>query len=241
MRNLMSSALFSLPFLGYQPVNISNGEPAITAGNLAKQTILGAPFTWPWNRANFTVLIGGTTDDFGNPIPATQDYNIPLPKFGFLEKVWLLDSNGKVMEIKVKLALSWESVIQRPASIAAQTVNDDGTVTLRLNTVPDGPYTLSGCYQMVPPTISSLASSWAPIPDQYGYIYEWGFLAFVSMLTKDARSPAFMQRFIAHLLGAQDGLTATQRNIFVGNFLEVLTEPQRATSNVQQGQAARQA
>jgi len=238
-RNVMSSALFALPFLGYQPVNVSNGEPAITAANLTKQTILGAPFVWPWNRTNFTAQIT-TTDDAGNPIVPSQDVDVMMPNFGFLEKVWLTDNTGKVTEIKVKLALSWESSVQRPASVAAQQIDEDGTVTLRLNAVPNQAYTLAGCYQKIPPAISSLASSWAPIPDQLGYIYEWGFLAFVAMLTKDVRQPQFMQRFIAHLLGAQDGLTATQRNIFVGNFLEVLTEPQRATAGVQQGQAARQ-
>lgn len=239
MRNVMSSALFSLPFLGYQPVNISNGEPAVTAANLTKQTILGAPFTWPWNRGSFSVQVT-TTDEAGNPVVPAQDYDVMLPDFGFLEKVWLTDSTGKVTEIKVKLALSWESSVQRPASVAAQEIDEDGTVTLRLNAIPDKAYMLSGCYQKIPPTISSLASSWAPIPDHLGYITEWGFLAFVSMLTKDIRHPIFMQRFIAHLLGAQDGLTATQRNIFVGNFLDVITEPQRATSGVQQGQASRQ-
>ena len=53
-RNLQSSALFALPFIGYQPVNISNSEPAVTAANLTKQTILGPPFKWNYNRGEFS-------------------------------------------------------------------------------------------------------------------------------------------------------------------------------------------
>jgi hypothetical protein len=45
--------------------------------------------------------------------------------------------------------------------------------------------------------------------------------------------------FTSHLLGHQDGLTQSQKNIFVGNFLQVLTEPQRAQATTQQGITAR--
>jgi hypothetical protein len=227
-RNIMSSALFSLPFLEYQPVNISNGEPAITAANLTKQTMLGAPFTWAWNRGNFSF---NTTGD--------QNYTVTVPNFGFLEKVWVQDEKGNVIEIKIVLGLAAESHVQRPASIAAQQIDDD-SVLFRLNALPDKAYTVNGFFQLAAMWMSSMASSWTPIPDYLSYIYDWGFLSNVAMLTKDARFPIFAQRFTSHLLGAQDGLTATQRNIFLGNWTEVLTAPQRAQANVQQGTAARQ-
>jgi hypothetical protein len=239
-RNLMASCLYSLPFLGYQPVNVSNFEPAMTAANLTKQTMLGAPFSWPWNRDDFIVEIA-VTDISGNPIVPAQDYVVTMPNFGFLEKAWLTDAKGNVKEIKVVLGLASESSVQRPASVAAQYVSDtDGTVVLRLNAIPDQAYYLSGYFQRAPNLMTSLASSWAPIPDNLGYIYDWGFLYHVSMLTKDVRTQWFGQRFAAHLIGAQDGLTATQRNIFFGNFLDVLTEPQRAVQRSQQGVAAGQ-
>jgi hypothetical protein len=98
-RNLQSSALFSMPFLGYQPVNISNGEPAITAANLTKQTILGPPFKWNHNRASFSF----PTE------PNDQDYFLPLTDFGFLERVTLTDSKGVVKEIEIQQSLAAES------------------------------------------------------------------------------------------------------------------------------------
>jgi hypothetical protein len=239
-KNILSSALFALPFLGYQPVNISNGEPAVTAANLTKQTMLGPPFTWWWNRNQFTLPIP-TTDSNGNTIVPAQDYLLPVTDLGFLEKVWLQDGEGTITEIKVVLALAQESNVQRPASMAIHMTDPTtGELIVRLNTIPDQAYTLLGSYQMQAGVMTSTASKWSPIPDQSSYIYEAGFLSFVAMLTKDARAPMFRQQFAAHLLGAQDGLTATQRNIFIGNFLGVLTDPQRATLDTQQGVASRQ-
>lgn len=229
-RNIMSSALFALPFLGYQPVNISNGEPAITAANLTKQTVLGPPFAWPWNRNYFQQDITGDS----------QDYFFPLPDFGFLERASVTDGNGNVAEIKIRLALAEENHIQRPASVAVQLQDDSGNVLVRMNAIPDQEYTLKGTYQIAPILMSSLANTWAPIPDYLSYVYDWGFLSTVAMLTKDARFPIFVQRFMSHLLGAQGGLTSLQRNIFLGNWLEVMAAAQESQQTTQQSIVARQ-
>lgn len=234
-RNIMSSALFSMPFIGYQPVNISHQEPAVTAANITKQTILGPPFKWPWNRAAFRIELTTTDTTWG------QDYALELPDFNFCEKLTLTNpKSGEVRQItNVTEALTVESVVKRPSSAAMNVQEDDGFVTLRLNTLPDLPYVIDGYYQRAPVLMGSLANGWAPIPDHLGYIYDWGFLGFVSLLTKDARAPIFLGKFAAHLLGAQDGLSAMQRNIFLGNFLEVINAPMRDQLNTQQGTAAR--
>ena len=230
-RNLQSSALFSMPFIGYQPVNVSNSEPAVTAANLTKQTILGAPFKWPFNRASFTFLTE----------PGTQDYFLTISDFGFLERATVTDSSGKVNEIEIVQSLSVESVQKRPGSIAANITDGTDGITFRLNTLSpdDETYKIDGFYQKAPVLMSSMANTWSPIPDHLGYIYDWGFLSFVSLLTKDARFPIFGQRFTAHLLGAQEGLTALERNIFLGNFLQVMTASERAQMTTQQGVSAR--
>lgn len=232
-RNIQASALFSMPFLGYQPVNISNNEPAVTAANITKQTMLGPPFKWAWNRGDFHVDLDPTISDWG------QDYLLELPDFNFAEKIWLTDDKGKVIEIAIVQSLAAESIQKRPSSAAINKQDDSGNVTLRLNTLPDLPYAIDGLYQRAPVLMSSLANGWSPIPDYLSYIYDWGFLGFVSLLTKDARAPIFLSKFASHLLGAQDGLTATQRNIFLGNFLEVMGQTGREQLGVQQGAQAR--
>jgi hypothetical protein len=224
-RNITSSILYSLPFIGYQPADISYGEPAVTAANIVKQTMLGPPFRWPWNRFGFDVVLADT-----------QDYVVAAPNFGYLEQAWL----AGYKEIAIKTSLAAESAVQRPQSVAVQEQDDDG-MTLRVNSVPDKDYVLSGFYQGAPVTMTSLASGWAPIPDSLSYIYDWGFLGMLSMITKDIRQPLFLQKFVSHLLGAQDGITALQRNIFLGEWMAVLTAPQRAQSDLQQGTQARSA
>ena len=234
-RNIMASALFSMPFLNYQPVNVSNGEPAITAANLTKQTMLGPPFKWPWNRSSFHVDLPTGAALWG------QDYLFQLPDFHFVEKVWLTNpDDGKVTELtNIAQSLAAESIVKRPSSAAMNWQDDDGNVTLRLNAIPDLAYAVDGFYQRAPVLMSSLANTWSPIPDYLSYIYDWGFLGFVSLLTKDARAPIFLGKFASHLLGAQDGLTAMQRNIFLGNWLEVLGAPQREQLSTQQGTQSR--
>lgn len=234
-RNVQSSALFSMPFLNYQPVNVSNGEPAITAANLTKQTILGAPFKWPFNRGGFYVELDPTETSWA------QDYLFALPDFSFVEKLWLTNpADGKVNEItNIAQSLARESVQKRPSSAAMQLLDEDGNVTLRLNTLPDVPYIIEGFYQRAPVLVTSLANTWAPIPDHLSYIYDWGFLGFVSLLTKDARAGVFLSKFTSHLLGAQDGLTALQRNIFLGNFLDLMNQQGREQLATTQGAQAR--
>lgn len=230
-RNLQSSVLFALPFIGYQPANISNGEPALTAANIIKQTILGPPFKWPFNRGILAFDIDGSS----------QDYLVNQPNFGFLEQIWLTDNTSqKVKEIEVKRSLAAESSIQRPQSAAAQILDDEDNITFRLNAIPDTSYSVEAFFQQAPNWMASLACLWAPIPDHLAYIADWGFMGMLSMLTKDARSPIFMQKFVSHLLGAQEGLTQLERNIFLGGWLDVMTQQQSAQMTTQQGVAARQ-
>ena len=234
-RNIMASALFSMPFLNYQPVNVSNGEPAITAANLTKQTILGPPFKWPWNRGAFHVTLDANETAWG------QDYLFELPDFHFIEKLWLTnpgDNEAKEITNLVQ-SLAGETISKRPSSAAMNWMDNSGNVQLRLNTLPDVAYLIDGTYQRAPVLMTSLANSWYPIPDHLSYIYDWGFLGFVSLLTKDARAPIFLTKFASHLLANQDGLSATQRNIFLGNWLDVMSAPQREQLGVQQGAQAR--
>jgi len=233
-RNIQSSALFSLPYLNYQPVDISNAEPALTAANITKQTILGPPFRWNFNRASIHLALDTAAITWG------QDYPLPtVTDYGFLEQIWLTDpATGDKKEIEVRKALAEDNTVKRPGSASVQQDDENGII-IRLNSKPDAPYIIDGFYQRAAVTMTSLANTWGPLPDHKSYIYDWGFLGFVSLLTKDARAPIFLSKFTSHLLGEQDGLTALQRNIFLGNWLDLLTQQGRETMAVQQGAQAR--
>lgn len=222
-RNLAASAGFVRPFLGFQPIDIQGDDPALTAANIVKNTILGAPFDWKHNRSeiNFATVVG------------QQDYTLIAPDFGYMNRADLADADGTVHEIEIKTSLTRESAEERPGSIAAQRDDNQGNLMFRLNTRADAVYTGVIQYQRKSIPMTSLASTWAPIPDEQSHIFDWGFLFVLALLTKDSRAITFRDWFLSGLLGAQDSLDATQRNIFLANWLESMTQIERS-----QGRAA---
>lgn len=230
-RTLYSSLSYVRPFLGYEPLLIGGQEPALTAANKVKQKMLGAPLSWRWNRRQQDILCTNQ-----------QDYALVDPNFGFIEKFWLTDPDEdggerQVKEIPVMQNLSAESAVERPASACVLMDDNAGNLTVRLNNVPDKQYTLTVQSQNKARLLTSAASFWAPIPDELSYIYDEGFLAECCLLIKDARFPIFRQNFLSNLLSLQDGLDSTQRNIFIGDFLNEMRSFERAQLGTQKAVA----
>jgi hypothetical protein len=94
-------------------------------------------------------------------------------------------------------------------------------------------------YQRKPVAIQSLAGYWAPVPDEYQHIYNWGFLAMAAMLVNDPRMPMYSQKFVGHLLGAQSGLTEREINIFMSTYLMRTGQVAVSGLSAQQGVTAR--
>jgi hypothetical protein len=230
-QNLQATLNWCLPHLGYMPLTVGGMEPALSNANMVKQTILGPPFCWRWNR-------GTTTLNVSN---AAQDYIAALADFGFLEKVWI-DTDGQtdIKEFENVNVLSATREKSRPKQIAAQEDDGAGSITFRLMPIPSVDGVVTVLYQKKAILMTSLASFWDPIPDELSYIYNWGFLALSSILSNDPRFPIFNQKFLSHLLGNQQGLSEMQRNIFLGNWLEITKAAMVAQLKTQQGVAAQQ-
>lgn len=132
-------------FIEYAPLTAGiSAEPAVSIATMIRNTILNAPFTWPWNRAVATQAITANV----------QDYTLSLTDFGFLEKVSLTDSDGAKTEIKDVYntnALGLSSLVtgrgQRPASVSVMAVNYGADVTFRFMGTPDKTYTATFIYQ----------------------------------------------------------------------------------------------
>jgi hypothetical protein len=229
LENLSQTNVWTGPYVHFQPLAIGGQDPALANANLIKQTILGPPFVWPWNR----VETNGTACTAG-----TQDYTLSLPDFGFIEKAWI-QFGSEVKEVTNQRTLSRDSAQERPQFISVQKDDGAGNLTFRLSPTPNKAYTLTICYQRKSYPLLSLGSRWDPIPDELGYLYKYGYLGLSMMITGDARFPIFNDRFISHLLGAQDGLDEMQRNIFLSNWLDVMKQVQRASSHTQQGTVSR--
>jgi len=148
MYTLTQSINWAQTFVEYAPLNAGFGqEPAVSTATMIRSTFLTPPIAWPWNRATFTLS--------SPTVKGTQDYTVLLsaiPDFGFLEKVAILDSNGKYWEITDVYnnnPISLASEPQRPESACIFLISST-QITLRFMGVPNAAYTVTLIYQKKP-------------------------------------------------------------------------------------------
>lgn len=232
----MSSALtlqnainFATPILKNQPLQVSMQEPALTGGNIVLGAMLGPPMRWRFNRSEISFAI----------TPANTDYVRSVPTLGWIEATWLKDGSGTVHAMNGEVILPVDGNVARPGKLAPQFDDNQGNVTFRVDKTPDQNYTCYVDFQNKMKPMNSAASTWSPVPDEFEYIFNHGFLALMSLLVNDARFPIFENYFIARLLGAQDGLGEQARNIFLMNWANAMSTLKRADGAVTQGVAGR--
>lgn len=219
------------PTLRFMPLDIGvGGEPSLSNANLVKQIILGPPFCWRWNRtsaATFATVAG------------TQDYIRTLSDFGFLEKV-SLTAAGESFEVPVTNGLLGASAERsRPEHVSTQIDDNAGNITFRFLNVPDTAYTVSILYQNKASLITMLSDTWSPIPDEYSFVYNQGFLAFSAIYADDPRWAIAFQRFLASLVGVSEGLDETQKSAFVEGWLSVMMQSQSVQQKTNIGSVSR--
>jgi hypothetical protein len=146
------------------------------------------------------------------------DYLQAVANFGFIEVAWLVDGEGNQHPLSGALALTANPDVKRPEKIAPQFDDNAGNITFRFDAVADQAYTCYVDFQGTAPLLTSPASGWGPVPDYFNYIFNFGFLAVMSLLVNDARFPIFEKYFMGRLLGAQSGLSEQERNIFLANW-----------------------
>lgn len=202
---------YSRPNLRFLPLTIGVGnQPAIGIANIVKQTILGPPFAWRWNRA--------VASPFAT-VAGIQDYQRTITDFGFLEKA-SLTASGSTYEIPAKRTILGGTLEQsRPQFVSTQLDDNAGGITFRFMNAPDIAYSASLIYQKKATLFSALSDTWAPIPDELSFIYQKGFMAFAALYADDARWVPGMQVFVAALIGASEGIDETARDEFINSWL----------------------
>jgi hypothetical protein len=220
---------FVAPILKNTPLMVSNLEPALTAANIVLGTMLGPPMKWRQNRMEFNFPITS----------ANTDYALSLPTFSFIETQWIVDGAGNVYELKGAVSLAKSSASARPERMSPQFDDNQGNITFRVDKTPDQDYTIFVDCQQKAQLLTSAASEWYPVPDDFEHIYNYGFLCLMSLLVNDARFPIFEQWFISRLLGTQDGLSAQDRDIFVGNWMATTQTLARSQGAVNAGVTGR--
>jgi hypothetical protein len=210
--------------------NFGNSQQVTTAGTT------GAVFpTWNNTPTGTTTDNGVTWTNLGN-LSNTTSINFA---FGWIEGAVVLDSKGNYQECSPKLWLAQSSPQDRPREIAAQIDTGDGNMTFRMQPVPDQAYPVLITIQQKPGVFTKTNQLWDPIPDEYSRIYNWGFLALLFLFADDGRFTLANQKFVTQILGANSGLTETERNIFYNNWMQVTGQVQAMQTNMAQGGQAR--
>lgn len=152
-------------------------------------------------------------------------------------------TSGKITEIPgVQNVLGSGNESGAPNFVSPQIDDNRNNITFRVLPIPDQVYQINVIYQKrIPALMAGPTSSWAPIPDHYSYIYQWGFTAMMMAYFSDARWMSFSQKFVAALLGAAEGLEEEERNIFQSAWLSMISENQAKGLQTQQGVGARSA
>ena len=230
--NLQNTINWAQPLIKQQPLNVSNMEPGLTFGNMVLQRVLGPPFSWRFNRgsANFAIQNSGGSD-----------YSVAILNLGWIEDEWLEDANGVYYPLEGAIALPRASTADRPRQIAPQFDDNAGNIVFRFNTIPDtegGPYRAFVDYQKKAPLIQSYGDTFAPIPDEFSYIFNMLFLAFAGQVASDPRAAYWGTQGVAALLGAQKGLKIQEIAIFLGEWDRAMQTTASAQGMEKLGQAA---
>ena len=156
------------------------------------------------------------------PIPnASSTYT-----FGWIENASVQDPvTSKWFTMAAMIDLALDSSTQRPGNISAELDTGDGSITFRLMGVPDKAYPVAITVQQKASLFTSLNQTWSPIPDEYSYLYQWGLLSEMFLFADDPRASWAAQKFVSHILSAQDGLDATQKNIWLKNWSAITGQP----------------
>ena len=234
-KTLTDSMNWAMWFVGnrsFAPNSPTSLEPALTSGNIIQQTMLQPPFSWRWNRATATF----------NTALNTSSYVVNLPQFGFIEKASVVDGSGSTFEIpNITTKILTDKSVDRPTTICPALDDNNGNITFQfLPGLQDQVYIDNLLYQKKPVLFTNLTTAWT-IPDEYGYVYDWGFLALFLLFanTGDNRAFAANQKFVANLLALQEGLTEQQKAIFLGEW-DFLLRAISSQTNQQLGLTGRQ-
>ncbi len=204
-------------------------DPAFSNADWVMQTILSPSLGgWRWNRVGATPSAPTFTTVIGQP-----DYVVNLPSFGWIEKAVAYDpANGfAAFELQVELIKGAETLPNEPCRISAQYDDDEGNITFRIFPAPDEVYNIVVEYQKSAPQFTSLSQTWTPVPDYMSYIFNEGFIAKAFEYSNDPRFTTSMQIFMTDLASQAQGLTQTQKNIWLADRLNTM----RQTAMVQSG------
>lgn len=215
----------------WNPTVGTNFEPALSAANMVQQVMTSPPFRFPWNRNKLTF----------STVVGQQDYLETVTDFGYMETAtFQYPSSGKILTLNVKNStpLGETSDSQQPVTLGVQLNTVGVSVSLRFLGLPDKIYSVVVWYQKFAPLMSDPTSTWVA-PDYMSYIYNRGLLAHLYEARGDVRAQQEKVAFAAALISASEGLTDTEINIFLSQYLANPRAMELLQLKTQQGVQAR--
>jgi hypothetical protein len=231
--SLQDTINYVTPFCRYQAANVGvSNMPMIGIGNIVRNIILAAPFTWRFNRSNVNLT--------GPVVQGTQDYAQNIVDFGFMEKATVNDGTKtfQIDDVKNNEGLAASTTQARPKVIAVQSDAGSGNLVFRFSAVPDASYTVNLVYQKTPVQFVATTDLWTPIPDSFSDVYNNLCLGYYMDSCQDPRAPQYIARGIAGLLARAQGLTHMDKMIFAASYMQFNASQMLEILKTQQGQQA---
>ena len=136
-------------------------------------------------------------------------------------------------------ALSEDRALDKPGFISTQMSDESGTTyVFRLMPIPENNYRVNLIYQESPTLLTDVSNTWG-VPNQIQYIYNYFFAFFMFDYFDDPRAAKYRQLAVAALLARQSGLSETDRNLFLGNWLPLMQEEISTSGSATQGNQAK--
>ncbi len=136
-------------------------------------------------------------------------------------------------------ALSEDRALDKPGFISTQMSDESGTTyVFRLMPIPENNYRVNLIYQESPTLLTDVSNTWG-VPNQIQYIYNYFFAFFMFDYFDDPRASKYRQLAVAALLARQSGLSETDRNLFLGNWLPLMQEEISTSGSATQGNQAK--
>lgn len=191
-----------------------------------------------WNNTPGGTTVDGTATwinlgNLGSTVSVTYS-------FGWIEGAVVFDPTAqKYIEVRPVIWLSQDSALDRPAFVSGQIDDGSGNIAFRMMPVPDQAYPVLLTLQQRAALIKGTNQTWAPIPDDYARIYEYGFLSLMLLFADDPRYQVINQKFVGSLLAANEGLDETERNIWMNSWNGIINQIQIQQQKTQQGNSGR--
>ena len=231
--------------------NSMNILTATRTGNVVTLQVGGNPVQYGFGGGQ-TITVANVTDGTFNGYQAFQITNLTANTISYAQTGSNTTTTGGVVinynstsqnpqltkELTVSNSLAKETVLGQPGFISVVEDDNNGNVTFRLMMIPDQNYSLYVIYQKAAPSFGATTDTWAPIPDYMAYIFNKGFLAKAYEYKGDERFAYTWQEFMKLLVSANEGLSETQKNIFLEGKLNTARE-QGALASTQQARQVR--